>query len=124
MTPQELSNARSAPEEWTALDSLHAIAHHGDRDIRSATIFSHRELVSKASDLSTAQTVASSASAAGMNARAEVVSSNKKIAKAKFRKASAAHHHKHFVQRRPPASIRVAADNHPAPVFFGFPILQ
>ncbi|WP_168202831.1 MULTISPECIES: hypothetical protein [unclassified Tardiphaga] len=57
-----------------------------------------------------------------MNDRAELVSSNKKIAKAKFRKA--AHHHNHFAQRRPPANMRVAADNHPAPVFFGFPILQ
>lgn len=108
------------------MDSLRAIAHHGDREPRSAAIFPRREAVppptQQASDLSTAKTVASSASAAGMNDRAELVSSNKKIAKAKFRKA--AHHHNHFAQRRPPANMRVAADNHPAPVFFGFPILQ
>ncbi len=64
-TAGTVQQSRSAPDEWTALDSLRAIAHHGDRDTQSASLFSRRKPVPsptlQASAVSTAEPVTSSA---------------------------------------------------------------
>ena len=58
------------------------------------------------------------------NARAETDSRTKTMAKTQVRKASAAHHRKHFAQSRRPANTRIAASDQPARAFFSLSILQ
>jgi hypothetical protein len=124
-TATTVPHDRPMPKEWTQLDSLRAIAHHGDRDARSAAIFPRQtipELPLEASAKPATNSQATLASTAITDARAEGVRS-KKMANVKIREASAVHR-KHFAQRRRPAKTRIAADDHPAPAFFGFPILR
>lgn len=125
-TTGPVPNPRSAPEKWTALDSLRAIAHHGDH--RSAEMLPHLEAVPQrppeASPLLITKPIVPSISPARKNASAGTDSTIKTMAKTQVRKASAAHHRKHVAQGRRPAKTRIAASDQPAPAFFSLSILQ
>jgi hypothetical protein len=116
---------QSAPEKWTALDSLRAIAHHGDHASRSAAKLPHLAAVSQRPLESVRpKPIVPSTSPPRKNARAETDSRTKTMAKTQVRKASAAHHRKHFAQSRRPANTRIAASDQPARAFFSLSILQ
>jgi hypothetical protein len=85
-------------------------------------MLSHLEAVPqrplKASALLITKPLVLSISHARKNARAEIDSRSKTMAKPHVRKASEAHHRKHFAQVRRPANTRIAADEQRAPAFF------
>jgi len=114
---------QSAPEKWTALDSLRAIAHHGDHAAQYAAMLPRLAAVSQR-PLESVIPIVPSTSPPRKNARAGTDSRTKTMAKTQVRKASAAHYRKHVAQGRRPAKTRIAASDQPAPASFSLSILQ
>lgn len=78
----------------------------------------------EASALLITKPILPSTSPAKKNARAEIDSRSKTRTKTQVRKASEAHHRKHFAQGRRPANTRIAAGDQLTAAFFGLSIFQ